>query len=330
MRGNRVRLIILIVLLGAALALGACAKKAEVVAIVNGEEIRADVLEDKLDKFIKAAEAQGYNFEGADGEERKNDFRKQLLSDMIEFTLLAQGAKAEGISVDKKKVDEELAELKAAMGEEGYKNALKESFLTEKDVREMIEEQLLIEALFDHVTRDARVEDQKIKEYYETNKANLTTMKVRHILFEAREDEATDEERAEAKKQAEELIAKLNSGADFEELAKEYSQDPVSAVEGGLIDYYFTEDDIYLVTEFVQGAYELKVGEYSSKPVETMFGYHIIQAVDKKDTFDSVKDDIEQILLNQERNRLFDIYYGKLFEEAEITNNLIEAETKQN
>ncbi len=304
----------------------ACGDKAEVAAIVNGEELMLDELEDKLDKYIKALEAQGYTIES---EEQKNEFRKQLLNEMIEVTLLKQAAVSEGISIDSSAVNEEFENIKKGMGEEALKKALDEVSFTEEDFKEIIEQQLIVDALFNKVTESVTVEEEKMLEFYEENKDNLVTMKVSHILIEAREGEATEEERAEAKKKAEELIAKLNDGADFAELAAQYSDDPGTAADGGLLDYYFTKNDFSLDSQFVKGSYELQVGEYSSEPVEGYFGYHIILAEDKKESFEDLKEDIERYLTSDEKNAVFDKYFNELYEQAEIKNFIIEEEQKE-
>lgn len=327
MKPNKFRLLaILLLIVAAAIIFAACGKKAEVVAIVNGEEIKSSVLEDRLEKYIKAMEAQGYSFEGEEGEKQKNEFRKYLLSEMIEYTLIKQAAKAEGITLEPGKVDDELKAIKESMGEENFKKALAESFLSEKDVKELIEQQLIMEELFNHITRNVVAEEEALREFYEENKQYLITMKVGHILIEAREETATDEEKQAAKEKAQSLIARLNAGEDFAELARQYSDDPNTAKEGGIMEYYFTENDIYLDPKFTKGSYELSVGNFSQEPVESSFGYHIILAVDKKETFEQLREEIEGYILHDQKNAVFNEYFTKIYAQAEIVNYLIEQE----
>lgn len=99
----------------------------------------------------------------------------------------------------------------------------------------------------------------------------------RHILILAQEDVATEEEKAEARKKAEEVIEKLNAGADFVELVKEYSEDPGSNTRGG--DYVFGRGRMY--PEFEDAAFALTPGTYTLTPVETTSGYHIIKTEEK-------------------------------------------------
>jgi len=329
LKSIRFKLFIILLLFLVAFTFTACRQKDEVVAFVNGEELKSDVLEDKLDKYIKSMESQGYTFEGEDGEAQKDEFRKQLLSEMIEYTLMEQAAEAEGITLESGQVEDELDSIKESMGEENFSKALAESFLTEQDVKDMLEQQLIMEALFNKVTSEVTAEEEEFIEFYEENKEYLITMKVSHILIEAREDTATDEERQVAKEKAQELITRLNSGEDFSELAKEYSDEPGAAESGGTMEYYFTENDTNLDPKFTKGAYELSVGEYSQDPVESSFGYHIIFAEDKIEDYEKLKEDIEAYVLNGEKNIVFDEYFSKIYADAEIDNLLIEEEIEE-
>lgn len=92
-------------------------------------------------------------------------------------------------------------------------------------------------------------------------------MKVRasHILVKTEEE-------------ANELYEKLSNGADFAEMAEEYSLCP-SKRDGGDLKYFGRG---MMVKPFEDAAFDLEVGELS-KPVETQFGWHLIKLTDKKD-----------------------------------------------
>src|SRR5699024_6686728 len=100
---------------------------------------------------------------------------------------------------------------------------------------------------------------------------------------------------------AEEVLEQIEQGADFAELAKEYSEDAMTAEEGGELGYFSAGT---MVPPFENVAFSLEKGDISD-PVQTTYGYHIIKVNDiqKKDqeigTFDEVKEELrDEILKN--------------------------------
>lgn len=127
--------------------------------------------------------------------------------------------------------------------------------------------------------KEADVKDAYDKLVKDTPK--VQEVKASHILVE---DEA----------KAKEIIGKLDAGAKFADLAKEYSKDKSNASNGGDLGY-FAEGD--MVKEFSDAAFALKAGEYTKSPVKTQFGYHIIMLEDKRERkgpeYDEVKGQLE-------------------------------------
>jgi peptidyl-prolyl cis-trans isomerase D len=101
-------------------------------------------------------------------------------------------------------------------------------------------------------------------------------VKVRHILVKA-EQSASDAEKKAARAKAEDLLKQLKGGADFAELAKKNSDDPGSASKGGDLDWV---ERGQTVKPFEDTAFSLKPKELSGI-VETIFGFHIIQTLEK-------------------------------------------------
>ena len=108
-----------------------------------------------------------------------------------------------------------------------------------------------------------------------------------HILIKPEyDDNASDKEKKEAEKKA-----LKEAREDFAELAKEYSDDSSNSKSGGkLADFNHGQ----MVEAFEDAAKELKVGSYTTTPVKTEFGYHIILKTAQKDkpALKEVKDDI--------------------------------------
>jgi len=122
----------------------------------------------------------------------------------------------------------------------------------------------------------ATVTGQQIERSYNDNIQQYSTpeqVRASHILLKT---EGKDD--AAVKKEAEDLLAQLKKGANFEELAKKHSQDEVSAAKGGDLDFFPRGQ---MVGEFDKTAFELPVGQMSDL-VKTSFGYHIIKVTDKR------------------------------------------------
>ena len=157
------------------------------------------------------------------------------------------------------------------------------------------------------------VTDKEIETYY--NDKVIGNIKASHILIKADyEDNATDEEKAtayeEALKKANEVLAKLNNGEKFEDLAKEYSEDG-SKEEGGDLGWFNRGD---MVSEFEEAAIKLEKGKYTTEPVKTQYGYHIILKTDQeeKPELKKVKEEIIQTLAEE-----------KLREDADLQNKAL-------
>lgn len=139
------------------------------------------------------------------------------------------------------------------------------------------------------------ITDKEIQKYYDEKISE--ELNVKHILIipdvkeGASESDKSDAETA-AYNKAVDLINMLNQGADFEQLAKDNSQDTASASNGGVINNVTKEG---YVTEFYNAAYELEEGKYTTTPVKSEYGYHIIYLVKKneKESLDNLKDTIK-------------------------------------
>src|SRR5579884_1500752 len=96
------------------------------------------------------------------------------------------------------------------------------------------------------------------------------------------------------------IIAQLDKGADFAELAKKNSKDPGTDSGGGDLGY-FTKDE--MVPAFAEAAFALPVGSYTKKPVKTEFGWHIIKVEDRRTakppTFEQAHDQIVRLVAGE-------------------------------
>jgi len=129
-----------------------------------------------------------------------------------------------------------------------------------------------IEIRLDEISQTVVIDESAIEEYYETNADRYRTQEqrlARHILITV--DADTDE--AAAEKTITDLSERLAAGEAFEDLAGEFSDDPVSAEQGGSLEWSGRGD---FVSAFEEALFSLNQGE-TSGPVRTEFGYHLIR-----------------------------------------------------
>jgi len=153
---------------------------------------------------------------------------------------------------------------------------------------------------------DMKVTNADLRSYYDEHREQYRVpeqVKVSHILIKTPlpgPDGKVDEKGvAEAQRRAEDLLQKVKSGTNFEDLAKKYSEDPGSAKQGGSLGWIGRGQT---VPEFEKAAFSLPKGQISTL-VKSSYGFHIIRVDDKQDahvkSLDEVKSEIEPALKHQ-------------------------------
>lgn len=168
---------------------------------------------------------------------------------------------------------------------------------------------------------NTKIPDSDVLAYYNAHIDDYKVQNrvhVQHILFKT--IGKTDAEVAEIKKQAEEVLAKAKHGANFEDLAKKYSQDDASKSKGGDLGWIVEGQT---VPEFQQAAFSLPNGAISDL-VKTQYGFHIIKVIDHEQahtkSLDEVRSQILPVLLDQKVNQ----------EASDISDQLAEAIRQSN
>jgi peptidyl-prolyl cis-trans isomerase D len=163
------------------------------------------------------------------------------------------------------------------------------------------------ELRLDQLAAQMQVADADLKATYDKAKNTYNEpekRKARHVLIQVGEGKND----AAAKRLADEVLAKANSGQDFAALAKQYSDDPGSKENGG--DLGWAERG-YFVAEFADALFGMKAGEIRG-PVKTQFGYHVIKLDEiqpgKTRTFEEARPEIEaQVRRDLSADRFGDI-----------------------
>src|SRR5580692_11403327 len=163
------------------------------------------------------------------------------------------------------------------------------------------------------------VDDAQLKAYYDEQKAKTPELfvqpeqrRVSHILLPV----VNPKDDAAVKAKAEGILKRAQAGEDFAKLAKEFSQDPGSANQGG--DLGWSERKVW-VTPFADAAFGMKVDEIAG-PVKTQFGYHILKLVGIQPasvkTFEQSRPELEAEYRRNEAERLFNNAQDQLADAA--------------
>jgi peptidyl-prolyl cis-trans isomerase D len=173
------------------------------------------------------------------------------------------------------------------------------------------------------ITAGVQVTHDELQAYYDQHRdqyRGAEQVKVSHILIKtplAGPDGKVDEKGvAEAQRRAQDLLKQIRAGANFEELAKKYSEDPGSAKVGGSLGWIGKGRT---VPEFEKAAFSLPKGQISDL-VKSSYGFHIIRVDDKQDahlkTLDEVKAEIEPILKQQKTHAIAQKQADDLLQQA--------------
>jgi peptidyl-prolyl cis-trans isomerase SurA len=210
----------------------------------------------------------------------------QILQNLVTQKLLAQQAVIDSVSVKDDEVDNEVdrrmrSMIQRAGGRDRLEQGLGRSVLQYKDeLRPDIKESMIAQRMQQKITEKVNVTPQDVKLFYEKiPKDSLPTynkeVEVGEIVINP---VLTKEEKEEYRQKVEALRVRIKAGEDFGKLARLYSQDVQSAVEGGDLGF---QDRNTFVKEFTAMAFKLKAGEVS--PVfETEYGFHVLQVIERR------------------------------------------------
>ena len=231
------------------------------------------------------------------GTQAYESLKGQAITFLVQRAEFMQKADELGVHVSSSQIDQRIEEAKKQFyhdSEAAYEKALRQQGLTTSDARDDVEAQLVEQGVYNKVTKNVKVSDSEIQQYYDKNKSlyqQAESRDVRHILVSS-------------KALADKIYAQLVAAKEknFAALAKKYSKDPSSASVGGKL----TITKGQTVPPFDKTAFSLKTGQLS-KPVHTQYGWHVIQALSPirpptKTPLSKVRASISAQLLSQKKN----------------------------
>ena len=298
---TRLRLPLLVLAAAAALAVAGCGGSStsvntDDVAVVGGTHITKQQFEGLIAQAKKSFKQQNRPFPKA-GTQDYQTLKNQAVTLLVQQAEREEKAKDMGIKVSDKQVDARLTQIKKQYfggSQKKYEAQLKKQGLTDEQVRRDIRSQLISEEVFKALSKDVKVSDADVHDYYIQHPqlyAQPQSREVRHILVKS-------------KLQADKIYAQLKAGGNFAKLAKEFSQDPGSKSTGGKLTIARGQT----VPQFDAKAFTLKRNEIST-PVKTTYGWHIIQALSavkpaRTTPEKQVSASIKQQLLTTKKNEL--------------------------
>jgi peptidyl-prolyl cis-trans isomerase C len=246
-------------------------------ATVNGKAITQSDFERNLNRLKSNYRQRG----GKLNEAVESQMKDQALETLINEELLYQESRKAGIQVPQAEIDRQMAMFKEQFPDDAtYQTKMKELNLTGAALKQQIRKGLAIQSyLQDRVIDKIQVTEDETRQFYDNNPkmfATPETIRASHILIKV--DASADElQKMAARKQMAEIKQKLNSGADFADLARQFSEGP-SKERGGDLGYFQKGQ---MVPPFEKAAFALKVDQVSDM-VLTTYGYHLIKVTDRK------------------------------------------------
>jgi peptidyl-prolyl cis-trans isomerase SurA len=309
----------------------------DVWAVVNGVEIKRD----EVEKYYKSRinpEAQ----EASPGSpEEVLSGKLNVVEQLIDNEILLERAKKLNLEASDGEVEDKFTEIKSPYTEEEFQRKLKDGGMNVDDLKRDLRRQLSIEKLLNReVAAKVTITDQDVTDFYNANRNQFNVAEPQYRIFKIeitprkdplirnrKNDDATNE--AEALRKAKMIEDKLNSGADFAQMAMDYSEDPNTAGNGGDLGYIpesslnAAQTDPLLKKEVLA----LKPGQVS-QPILLRDKILILKLVAREGAGQrgvndpQVRQMIRDTLRNRKEQLLRNAYLAAARDEAHVTNFL--------
>jgi len=287
------------------------ARDRTVVAKVNGQPLYEDQLTPQVQADLRKFKKFGAR---KPSEELMKRLKEKALQRLIAAELLYQASKDLQIPDIDQRVEKSVREMRK-------RHASGLTSMSDEEVRESAKRQIYIEEyLLKNGLADPDIPEAEIRDYYEENKqgfASRGSFRARHILRTVASD-AKPEEKEEARRKIEEARRLILEGRPFAEVAKEYSQCNTAQSGGDL----GPREKGYMPPEFDAVAFSIELGK-TSDIVETRFGYHIIEVLERTPegtvpSYEEMRDFLAKFLKKQASPKKVDEHVRKLRETAKI------------
>jgi len=287
------------------------------VAMVNGVAISQQELDNSVTMINRYMQSMGRQ----QNAEQMEQIRETVLNSLIQQELIYQQSQKDGFTVSEQEITDRFEEEKAKFeSEEQFNVALQAQNMSADDFREKLMKTISVRNYIDEkFIKTTEVTDMEAKIYYSQHEDSFhspASVRASHILIQVKKSDS-EEDKGKARKELEDIRARIDQGEDFAALAKEYSACP-SKEKGGDLGYFGRGQ---MVKSFEDAAFAMEKGAVSDI-VETPFGLHLIKVVDKKEEmtteFPEVKEKIKESLAKGKINEKIMTFVQKLMKDAKI------------
>lgn len=316
------------------------APAADVWAVVNGKEIKRDEVE-KYYRTRISPEGQEPSVEEA------LSLKLNVIDELINNEILLERAKKLNLEASDGEVEDKFTEFKSPYTEDEFQRQLKDRGVTVADLKDTVRRELSIQKLINReVVSKVAISDQDIADFYNSNKPQFNVAEPQYRIAQIvvtprkepqirnrKNDDATNE--AEMQRKVKMLVDRLNSGADFAQLAMDYSEDMNSAATGGDLGYVpesaLNQSDPAL-KKIVLG---LKAGQVS-QPIVLKDSVRILKLVTREApglrglSDPQVQQTIRDTLRNRKEQLLRAAYLAVARDEARVNNYLAQQVLESN
>ncbi len=301
-------------------------------ATVNGKDIKRDDVE----KYYRTR----VNPEGpAPSQEEALSLKLNVLDELINNEILIEKAKKLNLEASDGEVEDKFTELKSPYTEDEFQKQLRERGVSVDDLKRDLRRQLSIQKLLNReVLSKITITDQDVSDFYNSNKAQFNVAEPQFRLAQIvvtprkepqvrnrKNDDATND--AEAQRKVKMLVDRLNSGADFSQLAMDYSEDMNSAATGGDLGYVPESALNQSDPQLKKVVLELKPGQVSP-PIQLKDGVRILKLITRESpglrglADPSVQQTIRDTLRNRKEQLLRSAYLATVRDDARVSNYL--------
>lgn len=284
-----------------------------VVAVVNDGVIMRSELDDRIAQVEQQAQTQDGSLPP------RSQLAQQVLERMVMDEIQLQMARQANLSVDDTELNRQLRSIAESNGMtlEQFADAVEADGMTLGGVREEIRREMLMRQVQQRqISQRVTVTDRDVERFLsqqpsQQGQAFIEEIRARHVLVELAPTRNEDQARA----RAEQARQRLQQGADFASVAREFSDDRGSAMNGGELGWVRPGQTV--------PAFEEAMGSLStnqlSEPVRSQFGYHVIEVLERRRqdvTDESRREQVRQAIFQRRANEELQTWQREMREQA--------------